>query len=122
VIRLPIVIAALVISAASAAGAQAAAARHCGSVRTNQYHAAQRRGLFGARSIAATGTGCGPARVLAAKYVENPYAVDSPRHRASEVDGWQCTWRPNPKVAQHVVVACTRAAARVTFADVLPSG
>jgi hypothetical protein len=60
--------------------------------------------------------------MLAAKYAENPYSVDSPKHRTSLVDGWQCTWRPNRKVAQQVAVACTRAAAQVTFADILPSG
>jgi hypothetical protein len=95
---------------------------HCTSVRTDRFYHPAPHGLFGAYSISAAGTGCATARIVASKYVRNPFSVDSPAHRTKQVSGWSCTWRSNLKVAQQVSVTCTKAGATIAFKDRLPSG
>jgi hypothetical protein len=95
---------------------------HCSSVRVNRFLHASPHGLFGAFSLTARGTRCSTARTVASKYVHDPAAVNSPAHGITPISGWACAWRDNNTVAQQVSVTCTKPAARITFADRIPSG
>jgi hypothetical protein len=99
-----------------------AAAAHCSSVRLNRFLRPSANGLFGAFSLTARGAGCSQARTIASAYVHDSGAVDSPKHRTTRLSGWTCTWHDNDEVAQQVSVTCTKSAARITFADRIPSG
>jgi hypothetical protein len=49
----------------------------------------------------------------------------SPQHKTRNVDGWSCTWRPTPNVAQQVAVRCRRGSlprAEIGFLDRIPNG
>jgi hypothetical protein len=114
-----------VLAWAAVAGAAAVAATHvshCRSVQTDRFYHPAARGMFGAVSVNATGTGCATARTIVSKYVRNPFSVDLPSHRTKQVSGWSCTWRSDLKVSQQVSVTCTKHRARITFKDRLPSG
>ena len=72
--------------------------------------------------IEVSGATCTTARSVASKYARDPYSVDLPSHRTKTVSGWRCIWTADPQVAQQVMVGCTRAGARISFADRLPNG
>ena len=110
------------LGAVSAVAVGAPVTTHCASVRINRFDKPAANGTFGAFEITATGTTCVTARSIAGRYVRNPFSVDSPKHRTKTVAGWSCTWRANNRVSQQVSVTCTRSAARIAFADRLPSG
>jgi hypothetical protein len=111
----------LAVGALAPGAALGAGTGHCGSVRLNRFYHPAAHGLFGAFGIHATGTGCSTAKKVAGKYASNPYAVgDKPT--VKRVDGFACKWHTANDVSQQVDVRCTRAGAKVTFADRLPSG
>jgi hypothetical protein len=114
----------LVVAVAAALAIPAAAdatVHHCGDVRMNQADRPAAHGHFGAFAIKAAGSACATARKVAGKFSQNPYAVgDKPA--VTHVDGFACNWRARLDVGQEVDVTCKHAAAKITFADRLPSG
>jgi hypothetical protein len=112
---------ALAVGALAPGAALGAQTRHCGNVQLNRFYHPAAHGLFGAFGINASGTTCTAAKKVAGKYASNPYAVgDKPS--VKHVDGFACKWSTNDRVSQQVNVRCTRAGAKITFADRLPSG
>jgi hypothetical protein len=113
---------AALLAVAGAASATAQPKLHCASVRTNRFYKPAANGQFGAFSVEVSGATCTTARSVASKYARDPYSVDLPSHRTKTVSGWRCIWTADPQVAQQVLVGCTRAGARISFADRLPNG
>jgi hypothetical protein len=109
------------VTALAAPAAAAATVHRCGDVRMNQSDHPAAHGHFGAFGIKASGSTCATARKVAGKFSQNPYAIgDKPA--VTHVDGFACNWRATPHVAQEVDVTCKHAAAKITFADRIPSG
>jgi hypothetical protein len=119
--HLTALVVAFVAFGALATGSLAATVHHCGDVRMNQSDRPAAHGQFGAFGIKATGSACATARKVAGKFSQNPYAIGN-KPAVTHVDGFACNWRPTPDVAQQVNVTCKHAAAKITFADRIPSG